>query len=586
MKKGYFFSFVYLALLSGCGGSSDTPVQEVPDLKPPVQPTEYNHQVTGLAVYQGALSGASICIDLNQNYVCDNDEPTSVTDVNGNYQIDWKSEVEIPEYYLLANWTALTAASITPAKVLSANFKNPQPIQAPSSVVDENGQGMLIALPEHNGAINGLTHIKASRLATMKLQGLSAADIQTQSAELDGYLAFLYGQQLNSLYQLSVAQSISERVITVELLHAYLQQVIAGQVDSILVIELLLANIYDQFEILIDTLNLTPQQFVQANPLDARFIINDELILLGLIQQPIDSQIVSFEEWEAVMENLKDMTNVFTLNSIGDFHIFSMSKSQPKSTLVGIMDAGQFFGFIQEDSPNENERQQECWNSQESIWVKPNSNPTLPIAPDIQGNTLHLVYEGTNVPITITIEKYQTASEVWQSFLSASPSFLKLADIEWPSTIYRLYFSQADDVMCREADSYQVYEYADTFNPATFNTLGVIDTFYSYILPGDVLINDQEDTYTFVDSGETYGWKLLTSPNMLPLIEVKQQLPENKQLNVLPSYYLYTDGVFIEVELNEKFNYANTPSYLQLSFGDNYAFGDNLFQTLHSLLIN
>jgi hypothetical protein len=72
---------------------------------------------------------------------------------------------------------------------------------------------------------------------------------------------------------------------------------------------------------------------------------------------------------------------------------------------------------------------------------------------------------------------------------------------------------------------------------------------------------------------------------MLPLIEVKQQLPEKKQLNVLPSYYLYTDGVFIEVELNEKFNYANTPSYLQLSFGDNYAFGDNLFQTLHSLLL-
>ncbi|WP_434939126.1 hypothetical protein ACRWQN_17410 [Shewanella sp. HL-SH8] len=585
MKKGYLFSFVYLALLSGCGGSSDTPVQEVPDLKPPVQPTEYNHQVAGLAVYQGALSGASICIDLNQNYVCDNDEPSSVTDVNGHYQIDWKSEVEIPEYYLLANWAAVTVASIKPAKVIRANFKHPQPIQAPASIIDENGQGMLIALPEHNGAINGLTNIKATRLATMKLQGLSTADIQTQSAELDGYLAFLYGQQLNTLYQLSAAQSISERVITVELLHAYLQQVIADQVDSILVIELLLANIYDQFEILIDTLNLTPQQFVQANPLDARFIINDELILLGLIQQPIDSQIVSFEEWEAVMENLKDMTNVFTLNSIGDFHIFSMSKSQPKSTLVGIMDAGQFFGFIREDSPNENERQQECWNSQESIWVKPNSNPTLPIAPDIQGNTLHLVYEGTNVPITITIEKYQTASEVWQSFLSASPSFLKLADIEWPSTIYRLYFSQADDVMCREADSYQVYEYADTFNPATFNTLGVIDTFYSYILPGDVLINDQENTYTFVDSGETYGWKLLTSPNMLPLIEVKQQLPENKQLNVLPSYYLYTDGVFIEVELNEKFNYANTPSYLQLSFGDNYAFGDNLFQTLHSLLL-
>ncbi|UJF22757.1 hypothetical protein [Shewanella sp. OMA3-2] len=586
MKKGYLFSFVYLALLSGCGGSSDTPAQDIPDQKPPVSTTEYNHQVAGLAVYQGALSGASICIDLNQNLLCDNDEPTTVTDVNGHYLVDWKSEVEIPEYYLLANWTALTAASIKPEKVLSANFKNAQPIQAPSSVVDENGQGMLIALPEHNGAINGLTHIKATRLATMKLQGLSTAEIQTQSAELDGYLAFLYGQQLNSLYQLSAAQSISDRVITVELLHEYLQQIIAGQVDVILIIELLLTNIYDQFEILIDTLNLTPQQFVQSNPLDARFIINDELILLGLIQQPIDSQIVSFEEWEAVMANLSDMSNVFTLNSIGDFHIFSMAKSQPKSTLVGIMDAGQFFGFVREDSPNENIRQQECWNSQESNWVKPNSNPPLPIAPDIQGNTLNLVYEGTNVPIAITVEKYDTTAEIWQSFLSASPSFLKLTDIEWPATIYRLYFSQAEDVMCREADSYETYEYADVFNPATFDTLGVISTFYSYILPDDVLINDQANTYTFIDSGATYEWKLLTSPNMLPLIEVTQQLAENKQQNALSSYYLYTDGVFIEVELHEKFNYVDTPSSLQLSFGDNYEFGNHLFQTLRSLLIN
>jgi hypothetical protein len=67
------------ALLVGCGSSDDETITDVtpPDTGIPTTPpiSEFNHQVTGLAVYQGALSGATVCADLNKNLICDTDNP-------------------------------------------------------------------------------------------------------------------------------------------------------------------------------------------------------------------------------------------------------------------------------------------------------------------------------------------------------------------------------------------------------------------------------------------------------------------------------------------------------------------------------
>ena len=70
-------SVAVLALLAGCGGGSDdvgTPAA------PPVTPTTTDVTTT---VADGAIKGATVCLDKNGNGNCDSDETKGTTDVNG-----------------------------------------------------------------------------------------------------------------------------------------------------------------------------------------------------------------------------------------------------------------------------------------------------------------------------------------------------------------------------------------------------------------------------------------------------------------------------------------------------------------------
>ena len=161
------------SLLIACGGSDSEdvtpPVEPQPEVTPPVtgtpDPTEYNHQVQGVLAFEGAIGGADICVDLNKNTLCDTDEPTSTTDNDGRYQIDWNSEVETPNYYLVANWIDTTRSNVSQPKMLSRSFKtnklNLAKVDGKHSNrtdIFNDGNAKLVALSDHQGAINALTH--------------------------------------------------------------------------------------------------------------------------------------------------------------------------------------------------------------------------------------------------------------------------------------------------------------------------------------------------------------------------------------------------------------------------------------------
>ncbi|MCK9333072.1 MAG: DUF1566 domain-containing protein [Candidatus Cloacimonetes bacterium] len=71
---------LFCLTLVGCGDSDTTQKQEL-------EPTPTTQSISGYIV-DGYIAGASVCIDLNTNDTCDEDEPTTIADEDGLYTLE------------------------------------------------------------------------------------------------------------------------------------------------------------------------------------------------------------------------------------------------------------------------------------------------------------------------------------------------------------------------------------------------------------------------------------------------------------------------------------------------------------------
>lgn len=98
-----------LLFLHGCGGDDDEPPPP-----PPPPPPAATVTLTGVALAGGALQSAKVCLDLNDNRVCDGTEPSATTSATGSYSVT-ALESDAPAHALLAEApaTAVDAAAGT-----------------------------------------------------------------------------------------------------------------------------------------------------------------------------------------------------------------------------------------------------------------------------------------------------------------------------------------------------------------------------------------------------------------------------------------------------------------------------------------
>ncbi len=581
------------ALLIGCGSSDDDTNTEItqPDSGTPTTPpvSEYNHQVIGLAVYQGALSGATVCADLNQNLACDNDEPFTITDVDGNYQIDWKSEVESPDYYLVANWEAAKATQAIQARSLALNIKNPTNRSAPKSVVSDAGKGTLIASPQYNGAINNLTHIKLSRVMEMKNQSLSDSEINQLSTELDALLAILYQLDAASLYSVSADASAKASFTRLEYAIAYLQQVIATQIPNLIAAEKILAATYAELWQKLSESGLSAEEFFSTDiyTLAANILFSDAAIALGFTELPIDSRILSQNDWDIVLGNIineKGFTNTLSLTMSADMNAFSIQNADNTKTLSWVaVQPNQALAF--EASLDEgNEIITECWNKTDKRWYTEDNGPI--IEPTITGNTYNTVYSGMYVPITIDIDKVTNAntSDYWQSVLNMAPEILKLDTLTWPDTLYRLTVTQSADVMCRVVDDYETYELSSFVTEETLSTTIMAEILFKFYFPDNIRIDEENQTIALLDSDgsieQRFQMTKSNSPSDQLLIEVAEIVEGSAQQYVYPDYFVLDNQQLIKVELNKAMQ-ASTANNVSVTFDNNAGFTQTLYQHLY-----
>ncbi|MCT8985365.1 hypothetical protein [Shewanella phaeophyticola] len=578
-------------LLVGCSSDDDKSTEvTLPDSGTPTTPvSEYNHQIAGLAVYQGALSGATVCADLNKNLSCDSDEPFAITDAEGNYQIDWTSEVETPNYYLVANWQAATATQAIQARSLALKVKNPTNRAAPKAIVDDAGQGTLIANPQYNGAINNLTHIKQSRVIEMMNQNLSDSDISQLSTELDALLAILYQLDADTLYSVSAETSATANFMRIDYAIAYLQQVIATQIPNVIAAEKILAATYAELWQILSDSGLSIEAFFSDDTftLAANILFSDSAIALGFTELPIDSRILSQDDWDIALGNIineSGFANTLSLTLSSDLSAFSMQNADNTKMLTWISAlAGQALAF---EAPldEDDDELTECWHTTDKRWYTEDNGSVT--EPSITGNTYNTVYAGTNVPITIDINKITNAntSDFWQSVLNTSPELLKLDTLTWPDTLYSLTFTQVEDVMCRVVEDYETYALSSFVTEETLSTTMVAEVLFDFYFPLDIIIDEEDQTIALLDSDgnieQRYQMTKSTSPSDQLLIKVAEIVEGTAQDYVYPDYFLFVDQQLMKVELNEKMQ-TSASNNVSVTFDNNTGFTQTLYQHLY-----
>ncbi|REL25945.1 hypothetical protein DXX93_04795 [Thalassotalea euphylliae] len=112
-SKGLLASIISVSLYSCGGDNGSDPVQ------PPTP--EPNKQISGLAI-DGYLAAAQVCLDLNQNYQCDDNEYRTVTDEQGNYTLDLPGSLDTSASILVKAIPGVTIDLDTPDEFVSDSF--------------------------------------------------------------------------------------------------------------------------------------------------------------------------------------------------------------------------------------------------------------------------------------------------------------------------------------------------------------------------------------------------------------------------------------------------------------------------------
>ncbi|GGI67863.1 hypothetical protein GCM10007978_01850 [Shewanella hanedai] len=599
--------FLSSLLLSACGGSDSNPADIVPPVIVPPATDEFDHKVSGIVAYSGAIAGADVCVDLNINKLCDADDPQSTTEPDGSYLINWTDSTETPEYYLIANWTDTNTSILAVPTQLSVKYKStrlniPQFISpnnthsvAPkkTNTIINNAAAQLMSLSEHDGAINALTHIEFQRYEQMHAQTLSSSDIVIKKQALAVILNSLYPHSGSDVYQLSTEQSKAEAFVNTQKLHSHLTALIDDNLTAILGVDEVLSSSKSALMALIEGSGLSVDEYLNSDPIAVRFLVNNTLLAQGYIDTPFDEKIMSGDDWQILKSNIMDdglTPHQFTLAPVHLNSFYTLDYGNPNLTLAGFVTDNQPSGSII-DSSNEQPIPVECWNGELETWINVNRDNQgyEPVAAVYHNNTITTHYDGTDVPINFSVEKHHRDSEEWSAIIEATPIAFKLNKLDWPAYIYRYNIEQTQDVMCRIEANYSTWDMPTHNDPELLTTADMARLFWPTFSSDEVTINETKKQLSIeltFGTISTFEWSLQTSPNDLPVIHIVEiNVPQEIAAQVIPDNYLINDDQIIEIEMNKAISFDDMNDFLLLTYnGEEDSFGQRYYQHLISLL--
>ena len=115
------FIFIFFVALSSCGGGGGSATSAI------------SNAITGVAI-DGYLYKATVCIDLNDNGLCDAGEPTSITDSNGGFSLAVTQEQANNHSVIVKAIAGTTIDQDSPNAALTSNMTLTAPVGNPSVI--------------------------------------------------------------------------------------------------------------------------------------------------------------------------------------------------------------------------------------------------------------------------------------------------------------------------------------------------------------------------------------------------------------------------------------------------------------------
>lgn len=137
LKQTFFYSAALLVSLTGCGGGGGG---ETAGGAPAGGSTATNAVTMAGAVIDGYIVGATVCLDLNNNYACDVTEPSAVSGVDGAYTFEVTGDIPAGTQILADIPITATDQDLGPiqkAYNMMAPYDNPEVVTPLTTLVSQ-----------------------------------------------------------------------------------------------------------------------------------------------------------------------------------------------------------------------------------------------------------------------------------------------------------------------------------------------------------------------------------------------------------------------------------------------------------------
>lgn len=530
-KKTLYLSMA--TMLLACGGSGDSSSGSGGSTGGGTGGNNNNHsiQLSGRVVYETPMAGVQVCADLNKNLRCDDGEPSATTTSDGSYQLNWTSQNQNPDYYLLAYWPK--TSDVIPLTTISQN----------------SDEIAIAALKDHQGAINPLTTLELDSLRLALLQGYTSTKQQQLLSELKALHAAIYQLPATEVYQRVFE---ADNYLPLMQLHIRLiveTMLVAGEMHTKAPAQVM-QQLHQELLARMQADNLSVLELFGQNAEEITARVKQVLFELGYANSndddqdestpPFNASVLNDADWDAVKASLfrQDPRDYYLRLDTLTRTIADLAYGENEMTILQgkIFDDGGWFEDVME-----------CWNNDQQQWI--HQDDVELVLNNQTDSSIEADFAGTGVALRYRFSKINSNSAQWQTLIEESYDDFRLYELHWPQVLYRFDMQLTQPALCREVD-YDARPVAQLLADSVqqLNTLDVAKMFFPQEhAEGNITIDDDAKRIT-VGLSRHYQWQLVTAPDNSTLIRLSAH--GLTYPNATSSFFVVKDEQVFEVMLH------------------------------------
>lgn len=239
-------------------------------------------------------------------------------------------------------------------------------------------------------------------------------------------------------------------------------------------------------------------------------------------------------EWKMVLENLHDDSAQNTSFYIDFLHpkgqppVVMITAGSTEKKWMGYQLGNRWqinqMGQMNHDRPSE---KMSCWDKNSKQWIKPKNIKSFDLDKDAKAidkqisytHEQNLLTSTGNSPHILRITRYDTNEVAWSMLVKKLPNSLHLDKFKWPTYVYRVEHSQADDRICRNPSENGHSLVNGVKSPSQMTSGTIVKTLHPQLNKDSYTLGNH--SYTIIND-DPVTWDVIHTNVGLNLVRLKQ----------------------------------------------------------------